>query len=171
MLPKSSTSTHAKIILSPFSVYMMMFFIINALLSCGTPTEKPEAPVSVETNGVADNSASLGDSLDTIVAFLIEKSAGDFYKSQRPLPLLFRDVELKTISSDDRGTFYLICGSFAVKPDPAEAEWTLFATIKTGDYEQWIGGGATGYCSKGTPVPYTKSDLTTLLAEAMKNQK
>ena len=164
-------SAHSPFMLSAFAGYFMLFIFLAALLSCGTPKKKPEAPDSVETNAVADTSASPADSLDPIVAFLIEKSAGDFYKSQRPLPLLFRDVELKTISSDDRGTFYLICGSFAVKPDPAEAEWTLFATIKTGDYEQWIGGGATGYCSKGTPVPYTKSNLTSLLSDAMKNQK
>jgi hypothetical protein len=39
-----------------------------------------------------------------------------------------------------------MCGEFLPSQDASNAGWTSFATIKTSDYEQWLGPQAVTFC-------------------------
>lgn len=56
----------------------------------------------------------------------------------------------------------IICGRF-LPAGNAGAEWTDFATIRTSGYEQWLGSGATSYCSRATIDRTPGADLTQVL--------
>src|SRR3546814_971194 len=48
--------------------------------------------------------------------------------------------------SPDGEEQYMLCGEFLPAQEGGNTEWTPFATIKTSDYEQWIGAQAAGFC-------------------------
>ena len=50
-----------------------------------------------------------------------------------------------------------MCGEFHAA---GKAEWTQFATIKTSDYEQWIGGTGGSFCSNPSVTWDEGRDLT-----------
>jgi hypothetical protein len=96
--------------------------------------------------------------LDSLVNFLLDMSAKDFYDNQPPIPINFRNVRVKSFGSNEEN-FYLICGQFLVVDNQNNQEWVSFATIKTDPYEQWIGSNALAYCENSKETSYTKTDL------------
>jgi len=57
----------------------------------------------------------------------------------------------------------MLCGQILVAVEGSKTVWTPFATIKTSDYEQWIGNQAAGFC-QGSSVTWDKvGDLSSAL--------
>ena len=57
---------------------------------------------------------------------------------------------------------YMLCGEFMPAADGGTAEWTPFATIRTSDYEQWLGHQAASHCG-GSSVRWDEGDLSSSL--------
>jgi hypothetical protein len=119
--------------------YRAVLFATLVLAACDRPAltrSEPEVQVA---------------SMDSVVQFLIAAAATDFHTHRPPDPVRFRDVRIGHVMTPSGEEQYILCGQFLPAQEEGRAEWTPFATIKTSDYEQWIGAQAVGFC-KGTSV-------------------
>lgn len=132
------------------------------LISCNSGAKN----TSADTKGTSDSisqSSSANPALDSIVEYLVNASAKDFVDHQPPIPVRFRNVQLKNLTGSASGDHFLLCGEFLAKDKQDKGDWTYFATIKTSGYEQWIGGQSIGYCQDAKPVAYKLTDVSALL--------
>ncbi len=97
----------------------------------------------------------------SVVEFLVTSAAKDFKASGENLPTTIRAARIGYLSESGKSNF-LLCGSFKSGPGTKE-KWTHFATIKTSDYEQWIGGTAKAYCEQRTIKWYPGDQATTVM--------
>jgi hypothetical protein len=100
------------------------------------------------------------DTLDSIIIFLLEASAKDFHEHQVPIPVKFRNVQVRNQIGANAEDHYLICGQFLDESNQNANEWTSFATIKTSGYEQWIGNQSLPYCQDSKAIAYKIQDLS-----------
>ena len=128
-----------------------IFFALLLLFSCNNAPNNPES---------SRVSKSQNASLDSVVRFLLDASAKDFHDHQPPVPVSFRNVELRNLISANAENHYMLCGQFLARD---KNEWTYFATIKTSGYEQWIGNQSLGYCQDAKAISYKISDLSSAL--------
>lgn len=98
--------------------------------------------------------------MEPVVEFLLTASATDFHTHRPPDPVRFRDVRVGHVMTAGGQERYMLCGLFLPAKDGANAEWTPFATIKTSDYEQWIGAQAAGFCQDSTIIWDEVGDLS-----------
>ncbi len=112
-----------------------------------------------------------GDKADTrtgadpaIVEFLLASSAKDFKASGANPPTGIRAARIGFYSESGRGN-YVLCGSFKAGVG-SQAKWTPFATIKTLDYEQWLGGNARAYCGQRA-IKWFAGDHSAALAKRL----
>ena len=131
--------------------YRAVLFATFLLAACST---------SRVTTG---ESPAVSPGLEPVVEFLLTAAATDFHTHRPPDPVGFRDVRLGHITTDSGEKQYLLCGLFLPAEGGADAEWTPFATIKTSDYEQWIGGQGEGYCERSPVVWDEVGDLSASL--------
>ena len=68
------------------------------------------------------------------------------------------------MTAPDGSKQFLLCGEFQPTPDSGPPVWVAFATIKTSDYEQWLGVGADGWC-KREGIAWEKGDWSMALLE------
>jgi hypothetical protein len=110
----------------------------------------------------ADSSAEApARELQTIVEFLLTAAATDFHAHPPSEALRFRDVRVARVVTASGTEQYMLCGQFLPASDTGD--WTPFSTIKTSDYEQWIGAQAAGVC-QGSSVRWEKvGDLSSSL--------
>jgi hypothetical protein len=97
------------------------------------------------------------------VQFLLAASTKDFHAHQPPYPARFRDVRVGHTIAPDGTELHLLRGQFLPKQGQVEPEWTPFVTIKTSDYEQWLGAQAEGYCRQPSIVWDDREDLSSSL--------
>ena len=71
---------------------------------------------------------------------------------------------LAEYTTPDGQTRRVLCGEFKVGKAGA---WTTFATVQTSPYEQWLGGGAEGFCKPPGFKPDPGGDLSDALARAV----
>ncbi len=143
-------------------------FVLLVCFSACTPNPE-KTQVDTPKNSV-DNLPSLqisADSLDAVVNSIIAISSNDFYKNQQPIPVAFREVQLKYYFKPNKELLYILCGEFSTQAESEKAEWTHFTTIKNIDYEQWIGPNGLTYCEHSTAIDYTKAELATLLKQRL----
>lgn len=88
---------------------------------------------------------------------LLSHAADDFRQHMKPPPDQFRRVRLGQFTAPDGQTRTVLCGEFKVG---ARGGWTPFATVQTDPYEQWLGGGAQGFCKAPGFKPTTAQDLS-----------
>ena len=142
------------------SLTMLMVF----LLSCNNRHYQADHDNSTTVSSDNIRSSKMQtDSLDNVVHNLLDMSAQDFYDHQPPVPVGFRNVQIKYLTKPDKEKTYLICGQFLDKDNDDKQEWTCFATIKTDPYEQWIGSNALAYCQDSKEIIYRKIDLSIAL--------
>jgi len=103
----------------------------------GTVAQAGEAP---------DRSSASPD--PAAVEFLLAASAKDFALPDSPHPANIRKARVGHLRASADKALYLLCGEFLPAGQKGAAEWTPFATIKTGDYEQWLGGQAVSLCKQ-----------------------
>ena len=107
--------------------------------------------------------ATQNDSLKTVIEFLLTSSATDFYQHQPPVVIAFRKVRVGHLVIDNGQKRYVLCGEFLAQDKKARNEWTLFATLKTSGYEQWIGSQALPFCQDPKIKWANIKDLSTAL--------
>lgn len=100
------------------------------------------------------------------VEFLLASAAKEFRSPGSMRPLAIRRARVGYFSDAGPGR-YLLCGSFQ-SAESKGAEWIRFATIKTSDYEQWLGGVAESLCSSKKVKWYT-DDHSAALMQRVRN--
>lgn len=100
-------------------------------------------------------------SMNPAVEFLLTSAATDFHTHRPPFPARFRDVRSGYVMTPDGKRQYRLCGEFLPAQEGGKAEWTLFVTIKTSGYEQWLGGQAGSSCDRS--MTWDKGDLSSSL--------
>lgn len=97
-------------------------------------------------------SQAVSPAMEPVVQFLLTAAATDFHTHRPPDPVRFRDVRVGHVMTPGGEEQYMLCGLFLPAQGGGNAEWTPFATIKTSDYEQWIGAQAEGFCQDSSGV-------------------
>jgi hypothetical protein len=84
--------------------------------------------------------------LENAVKYLLNSCASDFQKHHVSRPVKFRNMKIGYIMKADSTKQYMLCGEF-LPEDKKEVEgWVPFATIRTMDFEQWIGDQSIPFC-------------------------
>jgi len=142
--------------------YLSVLFVALILGACNKiPDTRRESPPVNHDQTLASEQNK--DSIDLVVQFLLTSAATDFHDHSPPDPIRFRDVRIGHFNSQEKGRRYILCGQFIIGKGKEKDEWTPFATIKTSDYEQWIGGPASGYCQDSLIIWDKASDLSSSL--------
>ena len=102
-------------------------------------------------------------SMDSAMQFLLIAAADDFHAHRPQDPGRFRDVRIGHLMTTSGEKQYMLCGQFLPAPEGGKAEWTPFATIKTSDYEHWIGPQAAGFCQGSSVIWGKVGDLSASL--------
>jgi hypothetical protein len=140
------------------SVSMLAFFVT----SCNLMTEKNNHPTK-DSSDTTQITQKPDAAMDSVVLFLIDASAKDFNDNQPPVPVGFRNVQIKNLTGPDNEDHFMLCGQFLAQDKQDKDEWIYFVTIKTDPYEQWIGSNALTYCQDASPVSYKVNDLSAAL--------
>jgi hypothetical protein len=143
------------------------------LASCNSKTDNKNnsSKDSLESTNLIETQNT---SLDSIVLFLLDASAKDFHDNQPPIPVNFRNVQVRDLIGQHLENNYMICGQFLAQDKQSKDEWTSFATIKTDPYEQWIGSNALTYCQDSRAISYKIKDLSSALKnriDSLQNKK
>jgi hypothetical protein len=96
-----------------------------------------------------------------VVEFLLASATKDFKAAGPGGPVAIRNARVGYLHDSNSG-HYLLCGNFQ-SGDAKDAKWTPFATIKTSDYEQWIGGAAGSFCGQKNIKWYPGNHSSALL--------
>lgn len=115
----------------------LLFALLGACASAGA---------QVTTHGAATRATESADS--AIVDFLIVTAAKDFTLAGAPAPTHVRTARLGRLHKNDGTDIFFLCGSVMPAGKHGTANWLPFATIKTSDYEQWLGAQAKGFCEQ-----------------------
>ena len=98
-----------------------------------------------------------------VVQFLLTSAATDFHTHRPPDPVHFLDVHVGHVKTPSGEDLYMLCGQFLPGQESGSAEGTPFVTIKTSDYEQYVGAqAAASYCQRPSVI-WDKGDLSTSL--------
>ena len=116
------------------------FLATLVLVGCGTaPAARPQPQSPPQTA-----------SADVAVDYLLTSAAADFHAHPAPYPARVRDVRIGYVTNADGTRQYRLCGAFL--PEGGSAEWISFVTIRTSEYEQWLGGQAERFCEVSSMV-------------------
>ncbi len=140
--------------------YLAVLFATLVLAACSTvPAKRRESQAMSPTQELSPKLQEA--SIDSVVQFLLTAAAIDFHTHRPPDPVRFRDVRLGHVMTPSGEKQYRLCGQFLAAQEGGKAEWIPFATIKTSDYEQWI--GATGFCQCSSIIWDKVGDLSSSL--------
>ncbi|MBK7145715.1 MAG: hypothetical protein IT478_16630 [Xanthomonadales bacterium] len=138
---------------------MRLPITLATLLLLGACNANPERDAT-DAPPAATMDATIGAAVDA----LLTTAATDFHAHRPPEPSQFRAVRAGTLATPDGPNQPLICGEFLPLQTDGNAQWTLFATIKTSGYEQWLGTGALAFC-QNPAVSWQPGDWTPTLQQ------
>lgn len=131
-----------------------------ALAACSTTASHSEAETAGPTQsldiGLRNESAS------SALEFLLTSAASDFRAHPQTEAIRFHNVRIGHLMTSDGAEQYMLCGEFS-SAQSGNDERTPFATIKTSDYEQWVGAHASGVCQHKSLRWDSRSDLSSFL--------
>lgn len=78
-----------------------------------------------------------------VVEFLLASTIKEFKSMDRGRPSSLRKCRIGSIQESGKAIYFLN-GSFQASGETS-GKWTPFTTIKTADYEHWLGGAAKSY--------------------------
>lgn len=114
-----------------------------------------------QTAVAAASMEAVADPDPAIVAFLLDASAKDFKLTGGNLSMAIKDARIGQFTENGK-TINLLCGTFKPVAD-AEDAWVHFATVKTSDYEQWLGATAKAFCDQESMQWYPQDYTAELL--------
>ncbi|HMT35688.1 MAG: hypothetical protein IPL09_08140 [Bacteroidetes bacterium] len=149
--------------LSIWAQRLGVLFILVFFEACISNTNKDQT-ISTQIDSTTKPIIELSnDSIDYVVQSIVDISSKDFFKNQKPLPVAFRNVQIRYNIKSNKDILYILCGQFSTQNNPNDDEWIQFATIKNSDYEQWVGPQSITYCENSIEMAYTKTDLASEL--------
>jgi hypothetical protein len=100
------------------------------------------------------------------VEFLLASAAKEFNSPYSKRPEAVRKAHIGYLQDPEKPV-YLLCGDFRPAGED-QGKWIAFATIKTSDYEQWIGGAAEAQCAQ-KKIRWYAADLAEVLVQRIRN--
>lgn len=85
-----------------------------------------------------------------VLAFLMDKATQEFSQPGPMQPRRIKTARLGHLHDAQGRDLDLLCGRFVPMDASGGKAEVPFATLKTGDYEQWLGGQAAGLCAQPT---------------------
>ncbi|HMQ62874.1 MAG TPA: hypothetical protein PKE06_19490 [Flavilitoribacter sp.] len=137
----------------------LILFIFLLLASC-RPSPAPDTGSQSDHTSNADPA---DHAPDTVVQFLLSACVSDFNLQNQTTPIQFSTANLGYMTSPAGEKVYLLCGQFRSSIEGKWSDWIPFTTIKTADYEQWLGEQALHYCRDSTVVWVSDNDLSPVL--------
>lgn len=137
---------------------LLFLLFISAFFSCETSVKKSEGTETVINDAASSNQENI--SADSVIRFLLNATVSDFSKNMAPDSLSFRNVRSGYVAENGQ-KHYILCGEYrgSTKGD----SWTQFTTVKTSDYELWLGHQSGIYCDDSTAVWTHEEDLASRL--------
>lgn len=126
------------------------------------PEWDTEASLAGEPDAPFDIQVSAAD-----VAFLIETTAQDFFERTSSAPTALRNVQAGVVRIDGAQDRPILCGEAEVMIDGEGPQWTSFATIRTSDYQTWIGSAASAVCEDSRAQRQPSADLAIRLEQRL----
>ena len=148
--------------------YLAVLFVVMIFLAGKTTPTVQSEPQAGSRNQVVAHDTEKAE-LDSMVQCLLTSAATDFLTHGPAGPISFRDVRLGHIISAGAEKQYRLCGQFMRTQPETRAQWTPFATIKTSDYEQWIGGTAAAFCQDSSMIWNNVGNLSSLLESRLES--
>jgi predicted small secreted protein len=148
----------------------IIFYLALCFSATSCNNMKNDVDSSQTKIAAVDSSAMIllpSEKVDSIVKLIIDISANDFYKNQKPEPVNFVNVKLKYLKKPNGEELYILCGQFTTS-DKSEIQ---FATVKNSDYEQWIGTSALSFSQDSKEIKYEKDNLSHLLKQKFDSLK
>lgn len=141
-------------------------FALMILAACDrTPTAHNESQDPKPTTvSVPDSNKA---SVDSVLKFLLDSAAYDFHTHGPAKPKDFREVRFGHRLTSDGQKQYFISGEFLASADKKPDTWTLFTTVKTSGYEQWIGSQGKAFSQDSSVVWEGRGDLSSALQRQM----
>ena len=102
-----------------------------------------------------------------VLAFLMDKATQEFSQPGPMQPRRIKTARLGHLHDAQGRDVDLLCGRFVPKDTSGGKAEVPFATLKTGDYEQWLGGQAAGLCAQPT-ITWFKGDHAQALMQRLK---
>lgn len=150
--------------------YLAVLFATLVLGACSTsPVPRSESPAVSPTLVLTPEPQKA--SIDPVIQFLLTAAATDFHTHRPPDPVGFRDVRIGHVMTSSGEAQYMLCGQFLPAQQGGKAEWMPFATIKTSDYEQWIGAQAAAWCQGSSVIWDNAGDLSSSLQSRLDSLK
>lgn len=150
--------------------YLAVLFATLVLGACSTsPVPRSESPAASPTLVLTPEPQKA--SIDPVIQFLLTAAATDFHTHRPPDPVGFRDVRIGHVMTSSGEAQYMLCGQFLPAQQGGKAEWMPFATIKTSDYEQWIGAQAAAWCQGSSVIWDNAGDLSSSLQSRLDSLK
>lgn len=151
--------------------YILVLFSTVLFASCKSGSyneQNNSSPIGLERIPPLKNHK---DTIAVKVKLLIGFAANDFYKYQKPLPIDFRNLQIKYAIKLNKEKVYVLCGQFTTEDQQESSEWIDFATISTDPYEQWIGSNGLTFCENSKEIQYTKANLSAELKNKLNTLK
>ncbi len=101
------------------------------------------------------------------IAFLIDASAQDFFAEMSPAPTAFRNVQAGVMRVEGAADRPILCGEAEVMIDGDGPQWAEFATIRTSNYQTWIGAAASAACDDNRTQKQPSADLAIRLEQRL----
>ena len=104
--------------LNPQKILFLTSILLSTLFlsSCNSGSKD-----SIQSSKSSTESTSLSEtqntSQDSLVHFLLDAAAKDFHEYQPPVPLGFRNVQIKYLTKPNEEKTYIMCGQFLNKDD------------------------------------------------------
>lgn len=150
--------------------HLVVMLTAMVLMACSRPPETNDVTPTRDSGSDSQTATNAGFSGELPVDFLLAAAAADF-KTHGPMASDVRNVRLGREQTQSGEAQYVLCGEFLPAEEGDEAEWWPFATLKTSDYEQWLGAQAMGICRQSSVIWDEIGDLTSQLRERLDNTK
>ena len=139
--------------------YLVVSLVTLLFAACST-TPAPRGQLQPASPG----QVSVSDrQLNSLIQLLLAKAASDFHSHRPPSVAHVRNVRIGHITTTDGAKQYMLCGEFLPTQREGKFEWTPFVTIKTSDYEQYLGAQAANLCQRPTVIWESEGDLSSSL--------
>ncbi len=141
--------------------FLSVLFAAFILTTCSmSPIAHSQSKATRQTHAATPKPRKA--SKESVIEFLITSAATDFY-TNGPHPVSFRDLHIGHLITPNGQKQHMLCGQFLRAQKGGKAKWTLFATIKTSGYEQYVGAQAAIFCQDSSVIWDKTKNLSSLL--------
>lgn len=144
-----------------------MWYLVSSVaalaIAAFSTTAMTHGEIGMTEPARSEEATSQEQSVASAKEFLLASAATDFHANFSVEAIRFHNVRIGHVTTSEGARQYMLCGEFSLAQHSVGAERTPFATIKTSDYEQWIGAQSVGLCQRESLIWDGEDDLSSSL--------